>query len=693
VHVWFEKNTEADEPNVLEESVTTSQLNSIDKSLMKLEAASLNGFEELQERLEQDKLLNIQVTAAVAGAWFVLASVVAGLSGSGGNISIIFITALYHFGWGFFVVSHIFNYALPKVTRLEIFTKWLRDYWRWFLIGLIGVLFLYPSFWFGTIASFILGSVAAKRLKIELAEEYLAGSRPMLFRWLQRSYSQKLSNRDQGIFFGGLLLPSTEAMTHFRLTGAAGSGKTNLLRLYMQSVLPQISPGSQNRALIYDPKTEFLPIIAGMGVPQSSVIILNPFDDRAYAWDLAKDLTRDRDANELASILLPEKAGGQGNNEFFDKAARRILSGITRFFMRSAPGAWTLRDLVLAAQHIELTTLLLSQDKKLKRNLQVLGAGDTVGNVMSTVAAYIGDGLETVAAHCDYHIRAGRKFTLSEWLEGSYILVLGCDRESEATLQPLNQLLFTRASQMLLSRNTGGISYLILDELPAMGKLGKIDQIAELGRSYGVSLTIAFQSYSKLEHIYGDKVANALIGQFDKSAYLRTKDKPTAQWASEQIGDMKVVWKARSESRSRGQLPLSGSQTQGTGEQRDSNPVARPDDFMNMPKPDESTREGIHGWYRVDNHVYRHEIPSSFLSQHLLPKSRGVEAFIGVPEIADDLRLWDEEDIYRLGIQQVLAELDSEQLKDLPVDDWINLSTPSTTALIKDLNETFDDDY
>ena len=660
---------------------------------MKIEPASSNGFQELQERLEQNQSLNIQLTAAVAGAWFVLASIVAAMSGSGDNIGIVFLTALYHFGWGFYVIRHIFNYALPKATRLDIFTKWLKDYWRWFLISLIGVLFLYSSFWFGTIVSFIVGSIATKRLTIKLAEEYLAGSRPMLFRWLQRGYGQKLSHRDQGIFFGGLLLPSTEAMTHFRLTGGSGSGKTNLLRLYMQSILPQISSGSHNRALIHDPKTEFLPIIAGMGVPQSNVIILNPFDDRAYAWDLAKDLTRDRDANELASILLPEKPGGQGNNEFFDKAARRILSGITRFFMRSAPGAWTLRDLVLAAQHLELTTLLLSQDKKLKRNLQVLGAGDTVGNVMSTVAAYIGDGLETVAAHCDYHIRAGRKFTLSEWLEGSSILVLGCDRESEATLQPLNQLLFTRASQMLLSRNTEGTSYLILDELPAMGKLSKIDQIAELGRSYGVSLTIAFQSYSKLEHIYGDKVANALIGQFDKSAYLRTKDKPTAQWASEQIGDMKVVWKARSESRSQGQLPLSGSQTQGTGEQRDSNSVARPDDFMNMPKPDENTGEGIHGWYRVDNHVYRHEISSSFLSQHLLPKSRGVEAFVGVPEIADDLRLWDEEDVYRLGIQQVLAELDSEQLKNLPVDDWIELpASPNILSLAEGLDEISEDE-
>lgn len=662
--------------------------------LMSLVGSAENEMYKLLEVLERDKLLNVKFTAIVAFAWFILASLVAVLSGYGSSISTVLVTAFYHFGWGFYVINHIFSYALPRVTRLDIFTQWLKDYWFWFLISLIGVLFLYPSFWLGTIVSFALGSIATKRLTVKLAEEYIAGSRPMLFRWLQFDYSRKLPQRDKGIFFGGLLLPSTEALTHFRITGGSGSGKTNLLRLYMQSVLPQISPGTHNRALIHDPKTEFLPIIAGMGVPQSNVIILNPFDDRAYAWDLAKDLTRDRDANELANILLPEKPGGQGSNEFFDKAARRILSGVTRFFMRSAPGAWTLRDLVLAAQHLELTTLLLSQDKKLKRNLQVLGAGDTVGNVMSTVAAYIGDGLETVAAHSDYHIRAGRKFTLSEWLEGSYILVLGCDRQSEATLQPLNQLLFTRASQMLLSRNTEGTSYLILDELPAMGKLSKIDQLAELGRSYGVSLTIAFQSYSKLEHIYGDKVANALIGQFDKSAYLRTKDKPTAQWASEQIGDMKVVWKARSESRSQGQLPLSGSQTQGTGEQRDSNPVARPDDFMNMPKPDEEAKEGIHGWYRVDNHVYRHKISSSFLSRSLTPKSKLVEAFVEVPEIADDLRLWDEEDIYRLGIQQVLAELDSEQLKNLPVDDWVSLPAPSTAMLLDEgFNDNSDDNY
>ena len=53
---------------------------------MTLETASLNGFQELQERLEQDKSLNIQITATIAGIWFVFASIVAMLSGAGGSI-------------------------------------------------------------------------------------------------------------------------------------------------------------------------------------------------------------------------------------------------------------------------------------------------------------------------------------------------------------------------------------------------------------------------------------------------------------------------------------------------------------------------------------------------------------------------------------------------------------------------------
>ena len=651
---------------------------------------------QIFERLERDKLLNIYLTFATAFLWFFLANLIVILSGTGSKLGIIFICSLYHALWGFSVVRHMFNYVLPKTIRLSVFTDWLRAYWQWYIFGLSGLLIFYGNVYLGTVSSFILGAVATKKLIVPLRQEFHSGSRPMLFRWLSDDYKHKLSPGFKGIYFGGLIIPFVESHTHFRITGAAGSGKTNLLRLMMQSVLPQIKIGGVNRALIYDPKSEFLPIIAGMGVNQNIIRILNPFDNRAYAWDLAKDITRDRDANELANILIPEKPGNQGNTEFFDQASRRILSSITRFFIRSAPGAWTLRDLVLAVQNLELITILLSQDKRLKRSLLVLGSGETVGNVMSTIAARIGDGLETIAAHCDYHMREGRSFALSDWLEESSIMILGADPESESTLQPLNQLLFTRASQMLLSRKgdneNWGTTYMILDELKTLGKINKLDQIAEMGRSFGISLTIAFQSYSQIEHIYGEKVANSLIAQFDKSAYLRTKDKPTAQWASEQIGDMKIVWKGINKSQTQGQVLFSGSQTQGFSEQRDSNPVARAEDFMNMPKPDKESRQGIQGWYRIDNHVYQHEITSEYLNESLISESAGIQRFNEVNNLAEELRLWDEDDIYRLGMHHILARLDYQTLKDLPVEDWIQLpALPEFSSFSSDWTDISDD--
>ena len=66
------------------------------------------GFQELWERLERNKTLNIQLTGAIAGAWFVLASIVAVLSGSASGLGIVFLSALYHFGWGFYVILQTF---------------------------------------------------------------------------------------------------------------------------------------------------------------------------------------------------------------------------------------------------------------------------------------------------------------------------------------------------------------------------------------------------------------------------------------------------------------------------------------------------------------------------------------------------------------------------------------------------------
>ncbi|MCC5624462.1 type IV secretory system conjugative DNA transfer family protein [Nostoc sp. CHAB 5715] len=634
---------------------------------------------QMRRKLQRHASSNTALLIPVVGGWFILSFMVTSFGGFAEGVFLLPVLAGLHYFWGRQVLGYIFGYVRNKAVDLDTFFSLHEEFWKKYIGGLAISVFLFMAGgWVGTLLSLIGAWKARKDLMIPLAVEFEGGTRPVPHWWLKEEYDDLRPANDAGVFFGGLWLPTTEVNTHFLLAGTNGSGKTNLLRLYMQSTLPRC--GTQDRALVYDAKSEFIPLLAGMGVRDSLIKVLNPFDARGYAWDMAEDLTRGRDAVALASILLPEKANSGGNNEFFDKAARRILSGVTRLFMRYAPGLWTLRDVVLAAQSFELVTALLTQDKQLRRNLSVLGAGDTVGNVMASVGAVIGDELETIAAHLDFHQQEGRRFTLKEWFDQNYILMLGCDRESEATLRPYNQLIFTRMAQMLASpSNTGGNTFIILDELPSLGKLDKIEEVARIGRSYGGSLCIAFQAYTDLEHIYGEKIANSLIGQCDKAAYLRARDRKTADWASNQIGHMKKTWRSETvgTGTSQGRLmPLSGtvSQNQSFSEQRESDPVVRPEDVMNIPKPDKRAGTGVKGFFRCDQYVFDHEVSSAYLSHNMQQAASSVDGYLPVYEGIEDCRLWDEEDIERLGIGGFMAVFEEKDMKALPIEDWVRLN-------------------
>ena len=90
-----------------------------------------------------------------------------------------------------------------------------------------------------------------------------------------------------------------------------------------------------HRAIIYDAKQDIVSILAGMrdrptvdGKLSLScrVVLLNPFDKRSAAWDMAKDILAPVTAQQIATILIPvEKNASQ---PFFTDAARHILTGV-----------------------------------------------------------------------------------------------------------------------------------------------------------------------------------------------------------------------------------------------------------------------------------------------------------------------------------------------------------------------------
>ena len=112
------------------------------------------------------------------------------------------------------------------------------------------------------------------------------------------------------IFWGGMELDDAESTGHYAAVGSPGSGKSVILRLLMQSVLPNVGSGHDTRALVYDAKQDVLSILHAYCEP-SLIKTLHPFDKRGVAWDLHRDIREPRVAVEIAFTLIPPQHESQ----------------------------------------------------------------------------------------------------------------------------------------------------------------------------------------------------------------------------------------------------------------------------------------------------------------------------------------------------------------------------------------------
>jgi hypothetical protein len=120
------------------------------------------------------------------------------------------------------------------------------------------------------------------------------------------------------VFWGGRWLPEQNQKYHFAITGTMRSGKSLLLSLYLRSVLSQITPGSDRRLILFDPKNELHPYIFEHA--QVPVSYLLPSDRRSCRWDLARDFDSPAAIMQFCNAVVPDTPGD--SNSFFPKALR-----------------------------------------------------------------------------------------------------------------------------------------------------------------------------------------------------------------------------------------------------------------------------------------------------------------------------------------------------------------------------------
>ena len=231
------------------------------------------------------------------------------------------------------------------------------------------------------------------------------------------------------IRWAGFDLPGEVAEGSLLTVGAVGTGKTRMHRELMRSVVANIGPGSDRRLLVYDTKRDLLSELRGMN-PSADVLILNPFDRRSVAWDVAADVKTPEEADDFANSVIP--SDNKGELGFFPAASRVIVAGVINSLNRIHPGRWGLRRLILIMANRGRLERVLSGSDVID---QYFSPPETLANIQNTIANAMVK-LKPVAALWEH---TDRKIRLKQWAtSGSSILVLGGNGESGISLQETN---------------------------------------------------------------------------------------------------------------------------------------------------------------------------------------------------------------------------------------------------------------
>ncbi len=122
-----------------------------------------------------------------------------------------------------------------------------------------------------------------------------------------------------------------------------------------------------------------------------------------------------------------------------------------------------------------------------------------------------------------------------------------------------------------LSRNT----YFVMDEFGNLPKISLLDKIITVGRSRGIFMILVVQSYTQLNNIYGDKVADIVRTNCNIQVFIGTTDQKTKEEFSKMCGNITV----KTTSKTKGEKDSKSVSTSET-----SRPLIYPEELELLPK-------------------------------------------------------------------------------------------------------------
>jgi len=382
----------------------------------------------------------------------------------------------------------------------------------------------------------------------------------------------------------GVPLPLARETQHAIYAGTTGSGKT---QGFMQLLNEIRARTPDARIMIHDTKgdyTESAPTGGG-------VALIGPTDARSVPWDIASDIRTELDAELVAGVVVQDT-----QDPFWSIAARLVFVGMCLHCIRIYGRDWGWPELAAL-----LTLPADEQQRVLTEAHPIIGMrlvpGKTTDSILITAVAYL-SWIRHLAAAWP---RSRGAFSVTRWAAGKsrWRTIIFQHRDDAASLaQPLIGAIVSLASRRLLSLPDSKRRevWLLLDEFAALPRLDALPPLLERGRSKGVRVVLAYQTYSQVITRYGREMTETIEALCGASVFFRVPTGGTARHISEQIGETED------------EVPQPTTQQQGDTSitmQRRTEPLVRPEEVSGLPQP--QAEGGVPGYLVVSgwSHVLR----------------------------------------------------------------------------------------
>jgi len=404
--------------------------------------------------------------------------------------------------------------------------------WRFYLGRSFGEWFAFYSLWGVLPASVSVGAIGYLILRDpEDCREgkQLRGLRLIPPRRLARELRRTVWRNDRGgVKLAGVSIPRSMECEHFLITGATGAGKSMAIR----ALLRQIEARGEI-AILVDPECEY---ISEFYRPVRGDLILNPVDERCPYWSPWLELSEryyQADAATLAASLIPEPPRGHesGSDHFFRQSSRTLLESLFQVPTPREPQS--------------IPKLLELNRDQLKRAL----SGTPAYSLIDPGAHEQGAGIVATVANATRPFlylppSDGRSpWSALEWAERpeGWLFMTMRDESSSAALPLANLWLDLIVGRLLNSASHRRRVWIVVDELPVLGRQTKLETLVTRGRKRGLAAVLGYQSIAQLRRIYGHEQAAVLASMPSTKLLLRVDEPDTAAFIARQIGERETL--------------------------------------------------------------------------------------------------------------------------------------------------------